>query len=758
MNFLKLKQALMGNSTTKIKHYKWLYLVKVLVWLYDIPSSERTYYFDLLKRIQVLRKNSGDTWTVGYLKEAHRLVSHWLSGNPDQCQSAQRVAVRGLPLIIPGALRNQMYKQKNLNFFRCTMTMLSLFRVMDAELKLKISTITDPFNGKSETLPLQEINNSIINLSITGPARIKNVESDLPRFQNRLLNLSTSGPNGPISGTNTYLDAYCIYKLNPYMYSTLVDLASHTSHYLRKLLIAEVTTIRATLNYPKEKFDRIAPLLHPEIVRIYNYNYLLKNKLPVLDKLGREIKFKLGKLSTKIEPAGKVRVFAMVDIWTQSILAPIHEAIFDWLRSIPMDGTFDQLSPLHKLSSLETKDRFSFDLSAATDRLPIRFQIQVMGSLFNNSELALLWASVLVGRTYHLLFQKNSYALQYAVGQPMGAYSSWGMLAVSHHVVVQIAASRAGIVGLFKDYAVLGDDICIANKFVANQYLSLMADLGVEINMSKSLVSSTGVAEFAKRWVVGETDVSPTSPSLITRLTSNLAYLPVVVLDLLNRGVHTIDDPSTFMSRFPGKSGEIRKAIKFALLPYLKSGSVSWLVPFLETNSLTQKDLFSLYEMTDRAFNSLALTAFHNTRDTDAKTFQMSAPSLLWNSDGRIPYIKIPSHYSMYDNLLLALHSSSPNLSTRCWYNNPEVNLLTFECYIDYLKDSISNLMNLDTKVPDLWIKDGYEINHKVMRDPKHILTFMNKLETELRKWRPDILNNIPESNTNVGGIIKNAT
>jgi hypothetical protein len=149
------------------------------------------------------------------------------------------------------------------------------------------------------------------------------------------------------------------------------------------------------------------------------------------------------------------------------------------------------------------------------------------------------------------------------------------MLAVSHHVVVQIAASRAGIVGLFKDYAVLGDDICIANKLVAEQYLLLMADLGVEINMSKSLVSSTGVAEFAKRWVVGETDVSPTSPSLITRLTTNLAYLPVVVLDLLNRGVHTIDDPSTFMSRFPGKSGEIRKAIKFALLPYLKSGSVS---------------------------------------------------------------------------------------------------------------------------------------------------------------------------------------
>lgn len=32
----------------------------------------------------------------------------------------------------------------------------------------------------------------------------------------------------------------------------------------------------------------------------------------------------IGKLSTKEEAAGKVRVFAMVDIWTQILLSPLH--------------------------------------------------------------------------------------------------------------------------------------------------------------------------------------------------------------------------------------------------------------------------------------------------------------------------------------------------------------------------------------------------------------------------------------------------
>lgn len=51
---------------------------------------------------------------------------------------------------------------------------------------------------------------------------------------------------------------------------------------------------------------------------------------------------KIGKLSKKLEAAGKIRVFAMVDVWTQSLLKPLHLALFSFLKSLPNDGTFDQ--------------------------------------------------------------------------------------------------------------------------------------------------------------------------------------------------------------------------------------------------------------------------------------------------------------------------------------------------------------------------------------------------------------------------------
>jgi hypothetical protein len=99
----------------------------------------------------------------------------------------------------------------------------------------------------------------------------------------------------------------------------------------------------------------------------------------------------------------------------------------------------------------------------------------------------------------------------------MGALSSWAMLALTHHCIVQVAALRVGHNGWFEDYAVLGDDVVIANKQIADSYLVLMKLLGVEINLSKSLVSSDGVCEFAKKiWINGE-DFSPIGPKSLTQ-------------------------------------------------------------------------------------------------------------------------------------------------------------------------------------------------------------------------------------------------
>lgn len=91
----------------------------------------------------------------------------------------------------------------------------------------------------------------------------------------------------------------------------------------------------------------------------------------------------------------------------------------------------------------------------------------------------------------------------YAVGQPMGALSSWAMLAVTHHFIVQRAFQIARPVTWsqtkwYDNYELLGDDIVIFDKDVALVYLDLMKFFGVGINLKKSVVATNNSFEFAK--------------------------------------------------------------------------------------------------------------------------------------------------------------------------------------------------------------------------------------------------------------------
>jgi len=216
-----------------------------------------------------------------------------------------------------------------------------------------------------------------------------------------------------------------------------------------------------------------------------------------------------GRLSVKVEPAGKARVFAMVDYWTQVALKPLHEWIFSVLREIPQDGTFDQMAPVKRLLKKVRSDTkvHSFDLSAATDRIPVLVQGLILGQIFGR-HLASTWRSLLCNRPYYLGashakaagISERGINLRYAVGQPMGAYSSWAMLALTHHAMVQFSAQKAGFKDWFDLYAVLGDDVVIADDGVAREYLLLSKQIGLEIGIAKSLVARGKTLEFAKKF------------------------------------------------------------------------------------------------------------------------------------------------------------------------------------------------------------------------------------------------------------------
>jgi hypothetical protein len=138
-----------------------------------------------------------------------------------------------------------------------------------------------------------------------------------------------------------------------------------------------------------------------------------------------DIPIHLGQLSLKEEAAGKIRVFALVDIWTQSICKPIHDSLFAFLKSLPNDSTFDQLAAVKRCftKAEQSKLSFGYDLSAATDRLPIDIQVKILEAFFGSS-VSQAWKSLLVDRDYVLKTEGKAKFLRYSVGQPMGALSS----------------------------------------------------------------------------------------------------------------------------------------------------------------------------------------------------------------------------------------------------------------------------------------------------------------------------------------------
>jgi len=197
-------------------------------------------------------------------------------------------------------------------------------------------------------------------------------------------------------------------------------------------------------------------------------------------------------------------------------MRPLHLFIFSLLRKIRQDATFDQgrgVKYANRLSQRGLKAH-CYDLSAATDRLPVLLQAMLVNNLVPGA--GQLWAQILIDRAYAVpvAARRRGFhvadSVNYAVGQPMGALSSWAMLALTHHFIVQLAAYNAGHRAWFRLYVVLGDDIVIFDDDVASHYCILMADLGVGIGFAKSLVSKDSF-EFAKRYYRRGEDLSPLS-------------------------------------------------------------------------------------------------------------------------------------------------------------------------------------------------------------------------------------------------------
>lgn len=164
------------------------------------------------------------------------------------------------------------------------------------------------------------------------------------------------------------------------------------------------------------------------------------------------------------------------------------------------DTNVNKEAPLDRL--VGNKHCFSFDLKSATDRWPLVFLFEVMQYLFDRSFACAVVNSTLACNIFEVHFVRNPNSrVSFVAGQPLGYHALWPLFA-SHHILVWYCAEKVYPGLYFDKYAVLGDNIVIADQAVAKVYEESLQNFGLSISYQKSLISESGSAEFAKRFRV----------------------------------------------------------------------------------------------------------------------------------------------------------------------------------------------------------------------------------------------------------------
>jgi len=402
-------------------------------------KTKRPLVEEYFRTVKSLRDERGLAWTVKYVKSSRLAVTRYLTGHP--LETLDGVALKGgWPVWLTS--HKELIQTKD--GIRLLMTLLISLRGIHLKPVLDVTPIISPWKGK-DTITESELNHACQQLGIR-PTKV-----GFEKFH-----MSTkSGPLGQAILTS----------------------------------VTELTILPQQLleNIRVLGGDTLGKIIDALMVSRFNEHSLAsiwKTLFPPKTQSFR-------KLSYFSDKEGKTRVIAILDYWSQTCLKPYHDAMNSILRKIKTDCTFSQGSFTR---ILPLSPFYSLDLSNATDRMPLVVQMRVFEKLFGK-EKASAWAHVLVGYEYT---SKGNPSVSYNAGQPMGAYSSWCAMALTHHVLVRVAALRAGIPH-FTSYCLLGDDIVIANALVAQQYKDLLSQLDMPISEQKTHVSDD-TFEFAKRW------------------------------------------------------------------------------------------------------------------------------------------------------------------------------------------------------------------------------------------------------------------
>jgi hypothetical protein len=409
--------------------------------------------------------NNGKAYTLKLFKELHnqsvRLVTKepW---SPIPFHKADKEGISTLLLPMLKHLRGDRYKD-----IRIILSVTRLHESIRLKPELDLNPIVTPYSGTEDLGEFEVKFLKFLQESRTS----RKLHLGLPKLKGsqELIGRIRSGPNGQ---------------------------AIVTAHYDARA-VCEDNILLQSMN----KFNELLSQSHITQNMIWCRNESLN--LPIERK-------NTGKLSLAAERAGKTRLFAIGDYWSQNSLQSLHDWLMKILKSLPCDGTYDQHSAFERILGKKVRFMASFDITKFTCRVPLRLQTIMLG-YYTSHDLAQCWEGIVGNRTFRA---PDKTEVTWCVGQPLGLLSSWAACTLLHHHLVWYASYiHFNDHRTFKGYQVLGDDIVIWHKGVAKAYANLLKELGIEINISKSKLynkkkEKSPIFEFAKRLAVSNNEIS----------------------------------------------------------------------------------------------------------------------------------------------------------------------------------------------------------------------------------------------------------
>jgi len=218
------------------------------------------------------------------------------------------------------------------------------------------------------------------------------------------------------------------------------------------------------------------------------------------DRIKPHGSFLVGRIGLIQEAGYKLRAVANPGRIFQRVLQPFGDRIYNLLKLLPFDCTFDQTKAIPVLQEALShgKTIYSIDLSGATDYFPLALQKHLLLKMFPDIEVSLF-----CDLSQASWYMPQCGEISWKKGQPLGLYPSFGAFALTHGCL---------LLGLLnKDwnnqFFILGDDVVILDDQLATDYYQALSLLGCPVSIPKS-IKSNSLCEFGGKLITHSTVIS----------------------------------------------------------------------------------------------------------------------------------------------------------------------------------------------------------------------------------------------------------